>query len=167
MRAIGLSLTGVGAGVVLAGACARQQPAISAATLPTAPLRFAVVGEAGRSVSGPPTVSAAGGVITIRGSVRQVEGGGVYADVDLSEPGTVRLTLYDSLPGRAVDAAPARGARFRQVRYEASVGPLPPGAYDVIIGWFDPLARLIEVRHGPLQVKVGIHQTSRARREST
>jgi hypothetical protein len=91
----------------------------------------------------------------LQGNTRRVEGGGVYADVDLSVAGTVRLTLYDSVPGRRVDAPPPPGAHYRWVRYEASVGPLRPGAYHVIVGWFDPRARLIRVPHPPLRVEIG------------
>jgi hypothetical protein len=131
MRAIGPSLAGVGA--VLAGACARQQPAISAASPPAPQVRFAVVGEAGPADTGAPTAWVAGGVITIRGSACQVVGGGIYA----------------------VDAPPPQGVRSRQVRYEARVGPLAPGAYGIVVGWFDPRTHLIEVRREPLHVEVG------------
>ena len=44
------------------------------------------------------------------GSAVQVEGGGLYGDVDLTEPHTLRLTLYDSLPGRPVADPSARPA---------------------------------------------------------
>jgi hypothetical protein len=94
-----------------------------------------------------------------------MEGGGVYADVDRSAAGTVRLTLYDSLPGRAVDAPPPQGVRSRLVRYEARIGPLASGAYDIIVGWFDPRTHLIEVRHEPLQVKVGAVRKDERRTE--
>ena len=83
----------------------------------------------------------------------QVEGGGLYGDVDLSEPHTVRLTLYDSLPGRPVDDPPPPSG-YRQVVYQAEVGPLPPGPYDVWVGRFEPRERMVEVAHEPLRIEV-------------
>ena len=49
-----------------------------------------------------PTLRIDSQVVTIRGIGVQAEGVGLYGDVDLTEPHTVRLTLYDSLPGRPV-----------------------------------------------------------------
>ena len=122
---------------------------------PAAGVRFAVLGEAVSSDSAPPQALVANGVITIRGTTRRPAGGGVYADVDLSQAGTIRLTLYDSVPGRPIEAPLPSGVGFRRVRYEASVGPLPPGPYEVIVGWFDPRARLVRVSQPPLKVEVG------------
>lgn len=113
-----------------------------------------MLGEAAPSDTGPPIARVAGDVVILRGDARQVEGGGVYGDVDLSEAGTIRLTLYDSLPGRPVDAPLPSGSRFGRVVYEARIGPLAPGAYAVVVGWFDPRAQLIELRHEPLQVEI-------------
>jgi hypothetical protein len=97
----------------------------------TGPIRGGWRG-AGPADTGAPTAWVAGGVITIRGSACQVVGGGIYA----------------------VDAPPPQGVRSRQVRYEARVGPLAPGAYGIVVGWFDPRTHLIEVRREPLHVKV-------------
>jgi hypothetical protein len=82
------------AAAVLAAGCAVHMPATPAPGSPAARVRFAVVGEAAPTDSRPPEVRAADGVIMLQGNTRRVEGGGVYADVDLSVAGTVRLTLY-------------------------------------------------------------------------
>jgi hypothetical protein len=95
-------------------------------------------------------------VVTIRGIAIQTEGVGLYADLDVSEPHTVRLTLYDSLSGRPVDdPLPAVApSHLRQVLYQARMGPLRPGGYEVWIGRFDPTARMVEVAHQPLRITV-------------
>ncbi|HET9038725.1 MAG TPA: hypothetical protein VFN40_01080 [Gemmatimonadales bacterium] len=118
-----------------------------------APARFQVLGNASPSDSGPPTLRIQGQQVVIRGVGIQVEGGGLYGDVDLSEPRTLRLTLYDSLPGRPVDDPPPSPV-YRQVIYEAVIGPLAPGAYDVWVGRFDAEARMVEVAHEPLRIEV-------------
>jgi hypothetical protein len=117
------------------------------------PARFQVLGNASPSDSGPPTLRIEGQQVVIRGVGIQVEGGGLYGDVDLSEPRTLRLTLYDSLPGRPVDDPPPSPV-YRQVIYEAVIGPLAPGAYDVWVGRFDAEARMVEVAHEPLRIEV-------------
>jgi hypothetical protein len=116
-------------------------------------VRFRVLGNASPSDTGAPTLRLEAQVVTVRGMALQVEGGGLYGDVDLSEPHIVRLTLYDSLPGRPVDDPPPP-SRNRQVVYEAEVGPLAPGPYDVWVGRFDPRGRLVEVVHEPLRIEV-------------
>lgn len=133
----------------LAGGCA--PPAPPAPPVPAA--RFQVLGNASPSDTGAPTLVMRDQIVFIRGLALQVEGGGVYGDVDLTEPHTVRLTLYDSLPGRPVDDPPPP-SRYRQVIYEAAIGPLPPGAYDVWVGRFDSKARMVEVAHEPLRIEV-------------
>ncbi|MEP6686833.1 MAG: hypothetical protein ABJC36_00700 [Gemmatimonadales bacterium] len=118
-----------------------------------APVRFQVLGNASPSDTGPPTLRMDGRHVTIRGLGIQVEGGSLYGDVDLSEPHTLRLTLYDSLPGRPV-ADPPVNPIYRQVIYEALIGPLAPGPYDVWVGRFDAKARMVEVAHRPLHIKI-------------
>lgn len=118
-----------------------------------APVSFQVLGNASPSDTGPPTLRLDGQRVTIRGLGIQVEGGGLYGDVDLSEPHTLRLTLYDSLPGRPV-ADPPVDPVYRQVIYEALIGPLAPGPYDVWVGRFDAKARMVEVAHEPLRIEV-------------
>lgn len=126
-------------------------------------LTFAVLGNASPADTGPPTLRIDSQVVIIRGIGVQTEGVGLYADLDMSERHTVRLTLYDSLAGRPVDdpLPPAPPSRRRQVLFEARIGPLKPGEYDVWIGRFDPAARLVEVAHQPLHIRV-----PRARRDS-
>jgi hypothetical protein len=83
----------------------------------------------------------------------QVEGAGLYGDLDVTEPHVVRLTLYDSLPGRSVqDPAPPSG--YRQVVYRAQVAPLEPGPYEVWVGRFDARQHVVEVPYEPLHVTV-------------
>jgi hypothetical protein len=137
-------------GVTLA-ACAGQPPMAPAPARPTA--RFEVLGDASPSDAGPPTLRIDGQFITIRGLGIQVEGGGLYGDVDLTEPHTVRLTLYDSLPGRPV-ADPPPQPSYRQMIYRALIGPLAPGTYDVWVGRFDPEARVVEVAQEPLRIEI-------------
>ncbi len=137
-------------GAVLA-ACVRQpRPAPAPAQTTTS---FEVLGNASPSDAGPPTLRIDGQFVTIRGLGIQVEGGGLYGDVDLTEPHTVRLTLYDSLPGRPV-ADPPPQPSYRQVIYRALIGPLAPGTYDVWVGRFDPEARAVEVTQEPLRIEV-------------
>jgi hypothetical protein len=118
-----------------------------------APVRFQVLGDASPADTGPPTLRLQGQHVTIRGLGIQVEGGRLYGDVDLSEPHTLRLTLYDSLPGRPVSDPPVKPS-YRQVIYEALIGPLAPGPYDVWVGRFDAEARMVEVAHQPLHIEI-------------
>jgi hypothetical protein len=126
-------------------------------------LTFAVLGNASPADTGPPTLRIDSQVVIIRGIGIQTEGVGLYADLDMSERHTVRLTLYDSLSGRPVNdpLPPAPPSRRRQVLYEARIGPLKPGEYEVWIGRFDAAARMVEVAHQPLHIRV-----PRARRDS-
>lgn len=143
------------AGGMLAGGCAPRRPATEAAAPAVATrLHFAVLGSATPSDTGAPTLRLDSQVVTIRGMALQVEGGGLYGDMDLSEAHTVRLTLYDSIPGRPVDDPPPPSRHPRQVIYEARIGPLAPGPYDVWVGRFDPRGRLVEVSHEPLRIEV-------------
>jgi len=118
-----------------------------------APVRFEILGGAAPSDTGSPTLGIDGQGLRIRGLRLQVEGGGLYGDVDQTQPHTLRLTLYDSLPGRAVSDPPV-APRFRQVVYEAIVGPLAPGGYDVWVGHFNPTAQAIEVPYQPVHIEV-------------
>lgn len=140
-------------GSLLAAACGGP-----AATMPSPSpgFRFDVIGNASPADTGGPTLRIDSQVVTIRGIAIQSEGVGLYGDLDLSEPHTVRLTLYDSLSGRPVDdpLPPAGSSHQRLVLYEARIGPLRPGAYDVWIGRFDPSARMVEVAHEPLPITV-------------
>jgi hypothetical protein len=142
--------TGTIWGVMLAACAGQPRPAPSPAR---APARFQVLGNASPSDTGSPTLRIDGQLVTIRGLGIQVEGGGLYGDVDLTEPHTLRLTLYDSLPGRPVADPPPRPV-YRQVIYEALIGPLAPGPYDVWVGRFDPKARMVEVAHEALRIEV-------------
>jgi hypothetical protein len=119
-------------------------------------LSFTVLGNASPADTGAPTLRIDSQVVIIRGIGIQTEGVGLYADLDLSEWHTVRLTLYDSLAGRPVTdpLPPAPPSRLRQVVFEARIGPLDPGEYDVWIGRFDPAARMVEVAHQPLHIRV-------------
>jgi hypothetical protein len=143
------------AGGMLAAACAPRRPASPAVPPAVAPgAHFVVLGSASPSDTGAPTLRLDSQVVTIRGSALQVEGGGLYGDVDLSEPHTVRLTLYDSIPGRPVVDPPPPSRHPLQVVYEARIGPLAPGPYDVWVGRFDPRGPLVEVSHEPLRIEV-------------
>jgi len=117
---------------------------------------FTVLGNASPADTASPTLTIDSQMVTIHGVAVQTEGGGVYGDLDVSEPHTVRLTLYDSLSGRPVDdpLPPAPPSQRRQVLYEARIGPLAPGGYEVWIGRFDAAARLVEVSHAPLHITV-------------
>ncbi|MEO6057590.1 MAG: hypothetical protein ABIQ49_12185 [Gemmatimonadales bacterium] len=139
-----------------AAACAPPAPArgpVAPVTSVAPALRFQVLGNASPSDTGAPTLRLGPRKITIRGLAVQVEGGGLYGDLDLTEPRTVRLTLYDSLPGRPVNDPPPP-SRYRQVIYQAEVGPLAPGPYDVWVGRFDARHRVVEVAHAPLHIEV-------------
>jgi hypothetical protein len=140
-------------GSLLAAACGGH--AVTAPS-PAARLRFDVLGNASPADTGGPTLRIDSQVVTIRGIAIQTEGVGLYGDLDVSEPRTVRLTLYDSLSGRPVDdpLPPVGPSHLRQVVYEARIGPLRPGAYDVWIGRFDATARMVEVAHQPLHITV-------------
>jgi len=140
-------------GSILAAACGR--PPVTTPS-PSPGFRFDVIGNASPADTGGPTLRIDSQVVTIRGIATQTEGVGLYGDLDLSEPHTVRLTLYDSLSGRPVDdPLPAVGpSHLRQVLYQARIGPLRPGAYDVWIGRFDATARMVEVTHEPLPITV-------------
>ena len=70
---------------------------------PSTGFRFEVIGNASPADTSGPTLRIDSQVVTIRGIAIQTEGVGLYGDLDLSEPHTVRLTLYDSLSGRPVD----------------------------------------------------------------
>jgi hypothetical protein len=96
-----------------------------------------------------------GRTVVIRAAAPRLQGGELRGEFDLSEPNTVRLTLYDSLPGRPVGEAPPAAIPSRAVRYEATVGPLPPGVYDVVVGYYDPREHLVVVRDAPVRVRVG------------
>ena len=139
-------------GVMLA-ACVGHPRTAPAPAPARATARFEVLGDASPSDAGPPTLRIDGQFITIRGLGIQVEGGGLYGDVDLTEPHTVRLTLYDSLPGRPV-ADPPPHPSYRQMIYRATIGPLAPGTYDVWVGRFDPEARAVEVTQEPLRIEI-------------
>ena len=119
-------------------------------------VRFEVIGSASPADTGGPTLRIDSQVVIIRGIGIQIEGAGLYGDVDLSQPHTIRLTLYDSLSGRPVDdpLPPVPLSQLRQVVYEARIGPLAPGHYEVWVGRFDAAARMVEVAHEPLQIEV-------------
>lgn len=136
------------------GACASPPPPAPAPASAQRPaFRFQVLGNASPSDTGPPTLAVRGQTVTIRGLAVQQEGAGLYGDLDLSEPGTLRLTLYDSLSGRPVDD-PLPPSQPRQVIYEAEVGPLVPGGYEVWVGRFVARDRLVEIAHEPLHIDI-------------
>ena len=123
---------------------------------PAPRVRFEVIGNASPADTAGPTLRIDSQVVIIRGIGVQTEGVRLYGDVDLSEPHVVRLTLYDSLSGRPVDdpLPPVAPSHLRQVLYEARIGPLAPGRYEVWIGRFDATARMVEVSHQPLHITV-------------
>lgn len=94
-------------------------------------------------------------MVVIRGTAAHVRGGDLLGELDLSAPGTVRLTLYDSLPGRPVEQPPPSGTAFQTVRYEARVGPLTRGSYDVVVARYLPGRHLVVVPNAPVRVEVG------------
>jgi hypothetical protein len=130
--------------------------ASSSAPRPLAPIPasgFRVLGSASPSDTGPPTLLLADRVVTIRGMDVQRTDGGLYADVDSTQLGILRVTLFDSIPGRTVqDATPAPG--WRQVLFEARLGPLRPGPYDVWVGRWDPRSQTVVVTTQPLHIEV-------------
>jgi hypothetical protein len=123
---------------------------------PAPPLRFELLGNASASDSGPPTLQVDSQIVTIRGVGVLTEGAGLYGDVDLSEPHTLRLTLYDSAAGRPITdpLPPASASALRQVLYVARIGPVPAGSYEVWVGRYDARRRLVEVSHRPLHIVV-------------
>jgi hypothetical protein len=144
------------AGLLLAasvGACTRHGPSSPA---PVPPIRFDLLGNASPSDSGPPTLQVDSQIVTIRGVDVLTKGAGLYGDVDLSEPHTLRLTLYDSAVGRPIfDPLPAAPASDRrQVLYQARIGPIRPGRYEVWVGRYVARAKLVEVSHQPLHIVV-------------
>jgi hypothetical protein len=128
----------------------------ASAPAPAPPLRFDVLGNASGSDSGSPTLQVDSQIVTIRGVDVLTKGAGLYGDVDLSEPHTLRLTLYDSAAGRPIsDPLPAAPpSDQRQVLYQARIGPVRPGRYEVWVGRYQARAKLIEVSHQPLQIVV-------------
>lgn len=135
----------------LAVACAPKHP--PATPDPVAWRGFRLLGNASPSDTGPPTLLLSNRVITIRGMDLQRTDGGLYADIDSTQRGTLRLTLFDSIPGRTVqEAVPVSG--WRQVLYEARLGPLVPGPYDVWVGKWDPESHTVVVTTQPLHVEV-------------
>ncbi|MGH7497636.1 MAG: hypothetical protein ACREL3_02160 [Gemmatimonadales bacterium] len=79
--------------------------------------------------------------------------GGLYADIDSTQRGTLRLTLFDSIPGKTVqETIPAPG--WKQVLYEVRLGPLQPGPYDVWVGKWDPGSHTVVVTTQPLHIEV-------------
>jgi hypothetical protein len=132
--------------------CARSAPAPPA---PTPSVRLAVVGPAGPADSVAPRVSAAGGYVVVRGVAHLPAGAGLYGDLDLSDPPALRLTLYDSVSGRPLVAVPTSPPEGRAVVFEARVGPLSPGGYEVTVGRYDAASRLIVVEGPAQRVRVG------------
>lgn len=112
-----------------------------------------MLGNASPSDSGPPTLILADRIITIRGMDLQRTDGGLYADIDSTQHATLRLTLFDSVPGRTVQEA-TRAPGWIQVVYEARLGPLEPGAYEVWVGRWDPKSHTVVVTTQPLRVEV-------------
>jgi hypothetical protein len=117
------------------------------------PVRVTVARAAEPADSGTPGVAAAGRYILVRGVARSPAGSSLYGDVDLSAPPLLRLTLYDSVPGRPLDAVPP-SADGVPVRYEARVGPVPGGEYQVTVGKYQPRSRLIVAESLPERVVV-------------
>ena len=136
---------------LIAVACAPTSP--QATPRPTRAVDFRILGDASPSDTGPPTLLLADRVITIRGMDLQRTDGKLYGDVDATQHGTLRLTLFDSVPGKTVRrATPAPG--WRQVLYEATLGPLSPGPYEVWVGRWDPASQTVVVTTQPLHVEV-------------
>lgn len=137
-------------GIAWAVACAPHPPP---APRPVAAAGFRILGNASPSDTGPPTLLLTNRVITIRGMDLERTDGGLYGDVDSTQRGTLRLTLFDSIPGKTVqDVSPAPG--YRQVLYEAQVGPLTPGPYEIWVGRWDPGSHTVVVTTQPLRVEV-------------
>ena len=138
-------------GVALAAACAGHHPPPGPSPAPST--GFRILGAASPSDTGPPTLLLADRVITIRGMDLQRTDGGLFGDVDSTQPGTLRLTLFDSVPGHTLQR-PTRAPAWRQVLYEARLGPLMPGPYDVWVGRWDPASHTVVVTTHPLHVEV-------------
>jgi hypothetical protein len=138
---------------LLLAACGGRQVTPPA---PAPPFRFEVIGGASPSDTVGPTLRIEGQVVTIRGIAIQMEDVGLYGDLDLSQPHTLRLTVYDSLSGRPVDdpLPPVPRSRLRQVVFEARIGPLTPGPYEVWLGRYDARTHVVEVSHAPLHIEV-------------
>jgi hypothetical protein len=140
----------IGAAAVVASCTPRNPPSRPP---PVAATGFRVLGDASPSDAGPPVLQLANRIITIRGMDLQRTDGGLFGDVDSTQPGLLRLTLFDSVPGKAVlEATPVPG--WRQVVYEARLGPLSPGPYEVWIGRWDPGSHTVVVTIRPLHVEV-------------
>lgn len=112
-----------------------------------------MLGNASPSDTGPPLLLLADRIITIRGMDLQRTDGGLYGDVDSTQRGTLRLTLFDSVPGKTVQHA-TLAPGWRQVLYEARLGPLSPGPYEVWVGRWDPRSHTVVVTTQPLRVEV-------------
>ncbi len=131
-------------------ACAHHPPPMPP---PVSASGFRVLRDAAPSDTGAPTLLLLDGVITIRGVDQQRTDGGLYGDVDSTQRGTLRLTLFDSVPGQTVQTtSPAPG--WRQVVYEAEFGPLAPGPYEIWVGRWDPSSHTVVVTTQPLRVEV-------------
>jgi hypothetical protein len=137
--------------MVLGAACSSGR---ATSALPSPEPDFRVLGEPRPGEANGLHIEVSGRAVVIRGIAPRLEGGELHGEFDLSQAGTVRLTLYDSLPGRPVDAAPPADAPYRSVRYEARIGPLPAGVYDVVVGHYDPRAQLVVVSGAPVRVQV-------------
>jgi hypothetical protein len=139
--------------LLLATACGGRHVAEPA---PAPAFRFEVIGGASPSDTVGPTLRIEGQMVTIRGIAIKMEDVGLYGDLDLSQPHTLRLTVYDSLSGRPVDdpLPPPPRSRLRQVVFEARIGPLAPGPYEVWLGRYDARAHVVEVSHAPLHIDV-------------
>ncbi|HEX6616855.1 MAG TPA: hypothetical protein VF046_11180 [Gemmatimonadales bacterium] len=59
-----------------------------------------------------------------------------------------------------MNAAPPAGTPSRPVRYEARIGPLRAGVYDVVVGHYDARAHLVVVREAPVRVRVADNDAS-------
>ena len=89
----------------------------------------------------------------VRGTADLPWGASLYGDVDLSSPPQLRLTLYDSVAGRPLDAPSAPG-QGRKVLFEARIGPLPRGGYDITVGHYQAPSRLIVVEYPSAHVVI-------------
>jgi hypothetical protein len=138
------------AALAVAVACANHPPP---APRPVAASGFRVLRDANPADTGAPTLLLVNRIITIQGVDQQRTDGGLYGDVDSTQRGTLRLTLFDSVPGQTVQAAsPAPG--WRQVLYEAQFGPVAPGPYEIWVGRWDPKSHTVVVTTQPLRVEV-------------
>jgi hypothetical protein len=145
------SIVPLAAAAVLVIGCSHGPPPSSPG--PVAANGFQVLGNASPSDTGPPTLRLSDRIITIRGMDLQRTDGGLYGDVDSTQRGTLRLTLFDSVPGKSVHNV-TRAPGWRQVLYEAQLGPLAPGPYDVWVGRWDPNTGTVVVTTQPLHVEV-------------